>query len=357
MSAEFSQHSDQINGEARDWFLLVESGAVTEQQHEQLTQWLAASNEHLDAYQQLKIICDDLAELSTSAEGAALRQSVETGFTGRILADFMESMQRFSTSLTFGLGRHMAMAVTAVAFVAGALYLSQPAAKSYDVYATHIGEIKTITLDDGSQVTLGANTTVKSWSDDDERQVVLKTGQAFFVVTRDPERPFRVDTEDTRVEVVGTQFDVRSTLGRVRVAVLEGVVNVTSVEPAIDRAGDATDREDMPALVLTAGQQVIKPRATGFQPIKTITEQELSAWRQGRLVYRNASLVDVIGDANRYFDGTIALEGVDLSDLRVTAAIRTDQVEFLPDMLAQSLPIVVRKSGDNKIVISPRDVK
>ena len=70
------------------------------------------------------------------------------------------------------------------------------------------------------------------------------------------------------------------------------------------------------------------------------------------MVYRNASLVDVIGDANRYFDGTISLEAGELSDMRVTLALRTSQVEFLPDMLAQTLPITVRKTDGDRIVLS-----
>ena len=165
-----------------------------------------------------------------------------------------------------------------------------------------------------------------------------------------------------RSKVTGTQFDVRSALHRVRVAVLEGEVNVMQAVPIKEHDGGAADVRFQPELmadtrvvVLGAGQQVIKPQAQDFQAVKPISELELSAWRRDRLVYLDASLVDVIGDANRYFDGTIALDGAKLADLRVTATIRTDQVGVLPDMLAQSLPIVVRKSTANDIVIVALD--
>lgn len=348
MKMEFSRHSDQITSEAAEWFTLVESGSANPQQLHQLEQWMAASDEHLDAYQQLTVIWTDLAELAGSEEGVSLRQSVEKGPINRFFAEIGASAQHLLDN--FGLRPQLALVLSAVAIIAGTLYLSQPVPTLVNVYTTPIGEIKTVTLGDGSQVTLGANSAIEAWSDENERHVVLTSGQAFFVVTTDPERPFWVDAEDTRIKVVGTKFDVRTSQDRVRVAVLEGAVNVASIMPVDDQVNTQT-------VILKTGQQVIKPRANDFQPVKPISERELSAWRRGRLVYLNASIVDVIGDANRYFDGTIALEGVDLSDLRVTAAIRTDQVEFLPDMLAQSLPIVVRKSGDNKIVISPRDVK
>lgn len=348
---EFAKHSEQINAEASDWFTLIRSSSVTAAQQQQFDQWLSANDEHRDAYRQLEIIWDDLAELSTSPEGAALRKSGEAGPVGRFITAIKESASRLFYESTPSLRPQLAMALAGgVAVIVGAVYMSQPPAPSIELYATGVAEIKTVALSDGSQITLGANSTVETWSDSDERRVVLNRGQAFFVVTGDPERPFRVDAEDTRVEVVGTQFDVRSTQDRVRVAVLEGVVNVTSVEPVTEQADNA-------AVTLTAGQQVIKARAAEFQPVKNITELELGGWRQGRLVYRNASLVDVIGDANRYFDGTISMKAGDLSGMKVTLALRASQVEFLPELLAQTLPIEVHRRDDKRIVLSLREEK
>ena len=346
MKTEFNKHSDQINAEAADWFTLIESGSATAHQRNQLEQWLAASDEHLDAYQQLSVIWADLAQLSGLEEGASLSQSDDSNFMGRFFAELGATAQRLADNI--GLRSQWALALSSIVVISGILYLSLPAPASINVFATRIGEIKTITLSDGSQVTMGANSTIEAWSDNDGRYVQLKKGQAFFVVSEDFGRPFWVEAQDTRVKVVGTEFDVRNSLDRVRVAVSEGVVNVTS-----SMFADAQAKAS--SIVLKAGQQVIKPRAKEFQPIKPISEHELSAWRRGRLVYLDASIVDVIGDANRYFDGTIALQGSDLSGLRVTAAIRTDQVEFLPDMLTQTLPIVVKKSGDKRIVISLLD--
>lgn len=83
MKVNFLRHSDQINAEAANWFTLVESGSATKAQRRQLEEWLAASGEHLDAYQQLTVISTDLAQLAGSEEGVSLRQSVEKGFIGR----------------------------------------------------------------------------------------------------------------------------------------------------------------------------------------------------------------------------------------------------------------------------------
>lgn len=77
MKMKFVRHSDQINAEAADWFTLADSGSATKAQRRQLEEWLAASDGHLDAYQQLTGIWSDLAELSGTEEGVSLRQSFE----------------------------------------------------------------------------------------------------------------------------------------------------------------------------------------------------------------------------------------------------------------------------------------
>jgi len=360
MNMEFPKHSNQLNAEAADWFTLLASGSATQQQHHQLERWLAASDEHREAYQQLTVIWGDLATLSESEEGVLLRPSVEKGHVDRFFTEFGASLQQQLSN--FSLRPPLALALFTVVMISSVLFLSQPMPVVVDSYVTGIGEMKTITLADGSQVTLGANSAIEAWSDDAERHVVLASGQAFFEVATDPARPFWVAAQNTRVKVVGTKFDVRYSLDRVRVAVSEGVVNVTSAKPVDDHssvdgdlAGASNAQALVPTIVLRAGQQVIKPRALGFQSVKPISEHELSAWRRGRLVYLDASIVDVVADANRYFEGTITLNGAELSALKVTAAIGIDQIAFLPDMLAQTLPVVVQKSGNSKILISHRD--
>ncbi len=348
MQSGFTQHSEQINEEASEWFTLMQAGSVSDQERQQLQLWLAVDDEHRDAYQQLEVIWSDLAELSESPDGKSLRQSSSTGFLSQFFSEIKESSRRFFAGSAIGLRPQIAMAISFIAIFAGAFYLSQTNPPTIAVYTTQTGEIMTITLEDGSQITLGAKSTLKAWSDETERHVVLEAGQAFFVVTQDPQRPFWVDAEDTRIKVVGTRFDVLRSQGRIRVAVSEGVVNVSS-------STDSGNSSAKAPLVLTKGLQVVKAHSQGFQAVSAISELELAAWRQGRLFYRNANLEDVISDANRYFNGKITLEAPELAGMKVTVAVSIDQIAFLPDMLSQTLPITIRKETGNQIKISARD--
>ncbi len=347
MQQGFTQHSDQVNAEAREWFTLMQSGSVSELEKEKFEHWHQRSEANQDAYRQLDIIWNDLAELSTSQEGVKLQQSVSTRFGASMFSAVKTFTQKVTGIFDVGFVPQMALSLAGVAVIAGMFYLTQMRDTGIQVYVTGLGEIKEVLLDDGSRVTMGAKSRMRTWADADERHVRLESGQAFFVVTKDPERPFWVDANDTRVKVVGTQFDVHTREGRTRVAVLEGIVNVMS----------ATEQQasiETKPVVLTAGQQTTRLNSDVFQPVQTITENELSAWRSGRLIYRNANLVDVIADINRYYDGEVSLESHSLSQLKVTATVRTDQLRFFPEMLSQTLPIQVEKLNSGHVVISAR---
>jgi len=350
MKTTLPQHSQLINRQASEWFTLMQSETISDQNRKQFQEWLAVSGEHFDAYQQLELIWSDLSVLGATADGDAIRHSISERSQFGGIKGLFEPLQNFLGGVSLALRMQFSVALLTLALVG--VVLLQPQSIQVESYATATGEIKTITLADGSEITLGAESIMKTWHTDTERHVTLERGQAFFVVTKDPQRPFWVDADDTQVKVVGTQFDVRRSQGRVRVAVLEGVVKVT------DRTPVKNEMTLPPApVVLTAGQQVIKSHPDTFEAVATITAQELGSWRDGRLFYRNANLQDVIDDANRYFDGNITLATEDLALLKVTAALRTEKIAFLPQLLSESLPIIVHKTVGNHIVLAMAEVK
>ncbi|MBL4826712.1 MAG: FecR domain-containing protein [Spongiibacteraceae bacterium] len=342
MESKFTPHCERVNKEASEWFSLMQSGNVSEQDRLHLEQWLAVSEEHRDAYQQLEVIWDDLAQMLASRQGQLLRDAVDSSFIGKYFLNVKQRIHYFLSPKVW--------VPTLTVIMLGLFLVLQTQTPSVNIYSTRVGEIKTLTLHDGSKITLGAKSTIRAWSDSLERHVVLETGQAFFVVTKDAERPFWVDAKDTRIKVVGTAFDVHSNKDRIRVAVLEGVVNVSA--QASGDAYSAANVETSKAVVLIAGQQVVKPRAEKFSVVSDISENELTAWRQGRLVYRNARLEDVIGDVNRYYDGTIVLQTQSLAEQKVTLALNLDRVEMLPSLLAQSLSLSLHKKSDKRIELS-----
>jgi len=85
-----------------------------------------------------------------------------------------------------------------------------------------------------------------------------------------------------------------------------------------------------------------------------IDSSALASWRDGRLVYHNARLSEVIADANRYYPGSIVLGAQHLENLQVTTSYSVDQVETMVSMLEQSLPLVVHRDSEGRILILPK---
>ena len=244
MSAAVEQ-AEAIRKTARDWIVEL-SGAPSDDARQRLEAWLAADPRHRAAYERTKALWDDAAQLReldslidqdlgmdkrASDHGADLSPSLAKAVPNR--------RRRFLAPL--------AAAAAAAALVVAALPAlllrsgtEAPAVTYAQTAATQIAEIRELTLPDGSIVTVGARSEIDVTFTDGARRVGLISGEAFFDVAPDAERPFIVQAGATEVQVLGTQFDVSRSEDRVRVAVLEGVVEVIhAAAETLARSGES----------------------------------------------------------------------------------------------------------------------
>ena len=346
MTKSSKQLPEYINEQASEWLALVYSGEITAEDQLHLNVWLSEHQDHRQAYKQMQTIWQSLGDLSATAEGMALKQSVsDKPFwiqtiikLSKILSEFREQL---SPKQSVGL---LSLALVSLVAV-GLLIFQQPDGPEVNFYATQIGDTQNITLSDGSQITLGAKSKIKARIGESERYVELIQGEAFFDIATDPSKPFFVSADEVLVEVVGTQFNVLKRYASVNVSVLEGIVNVT------DQEFKHSDVQPNSAVLLTAGKQVVKQQNSNFEQVVDVDVEELGIWRSGRLVFNETALIDVIADASRYFDGNFSMQFDQLANQKVTLSLRTDQIDQLPQMLAKALPIKFRKIPGNIIVI------
>jgi TolA-binding protein len=95
--------------------------------------------------------------------------------------------------------------------------------------------VRTLVLEDGSEVTANVGTTVQLVEQTPERTTVqLQSGAAQFLIRHNPRRVFRVDAGPIQIEDLGTAFGVdHQTGGSVHVVVFEGRVAVLSVASGV----------------------------------------------------------------------------------------------------------------------------
>ena len=338
----FFGRQKNIDAKACEWLMLTQERALNSEEQQAFSAWLAADEAHASSLQELENVWSGLGELDSLAD--LRRDSTDDG-------SVLARINSFFSFDNFQLPQ-MAGGFAVVLLLATVLIAPQfKSAQNQQSFETAISETLSLTLADGSKVTLGAHSQIDISFDNERRHVDLNRGQAFFEVSKDGSRPFYVATKSAVVRVVGTRFDVRRDKDEIKVSVEEGIVEV------VRRSGRTFPSHsvgELPELkTLLAGQQVhVSPEL--MSEIMPIDSSALASWRDGRLVYHNARLSEVIADANRYYPGSIILGAQHLEYLQVTTSYSVDQVETMVSMLEQSLPLVVHRDTDGRILILPK---
>ena len=204
-------------------------------------------------------------------------------------------------------GHRIAAGVLA-AVAAGLLLLFAPGliVRLQSDQVTAIAEVRSVNLDDGTVVLLGADSAIAVRYHDAGRGVRLLKGEAFFEVARDPQRPFTVVARDVDVTVLGTSFNVRLADDGAEVAVTTGVVQVanTGENPAV-------------SLRLEPGDWA---RLAGAGTVErgTVQTDEVAPWLHGQIVVRDRPMADVVDELRRYYRGMIVVADDALRGRRVT---------------------------------------
>jgi transmembrane sensor len=274
--------------------------------------------------------CEDEARafdawISESWEHAAAFWRLEHGFAQldrlRSLPEQAVTAERQPFWSKPRLQMRLAMAATILAlFFAGTsllvnwLAMTAPEATAY---STKIGQISEIAMVDGSQISLDSDSAVRVGTGPDARQVWIDRGRAFFEVTHDGDRPFRVHAGEAEITVLGTKFVVGRSDSRVTTTVLEGKVRL---QP------DA--RESATGLTLTRGQAAIADgRALRPLPMDVGQIQDSLAWREGMVIFKDTPIEQALAEFNRYNQRKLVLRTQTAGDMRIGGKFRLGNVE------------------------------
>ncbi|MEM8984282.1 MAG: FecR domain-containing protein, partial [Pseudomonadota bacterium] len=298
-----SSETQAILEAAHEWMLVLEDPDVSPDERQRFAAWQSENPRHADVYDRVITYREAIKTLPKNAFNPDLHEPSATEVKRQRRHAVLSRIVRF------GIPTALASAA-AVLLAVAVLPRPEPAAPSITAtpvsiatYDTDVGEIRTITLRDGSEITLGAASAVSVTLAAQRRSVTLDRGEAFFAVSSDPSRPFAVQAGQLTVTVVGTAFDVRRSAGVFRVAVAEGVVDVSQPFAIGDRTTDINDNKR-----LRKGETITATVHDGISAISAINPATVGNWRDGRLQYDGVSLAEVVADANRYSKIPIQLE-------------------------------------------------
>lgn len=300
-----------IIAQASEWFVrLQDDGSPAAR--EECANWRAAHPDHELAWQRLSAFGRDLRASAPPQAAATLDQA---------RAD-IQRQRRAGLKWLFGIGLGVGITWHWRAPLGDVLPLHALAD-----FSTGPGERRTLTLADGTQLTLNSNSAADVAIDAQRRHVSLRRGEIMIATAPDAAgRPFIVGTGHGDVAPVGTRFTVRRLEADghpIRVAVFEGAV-------------DIRPQNGSPAQRLHAGKQA-EFTETGIQP-ETDLHPADAAWTQGMLVASRMPLGQFIAELARHRSGRLHCDPA-AADLLVTGAFPLDDSDRILATLEQVLPV------------------
>jgi transmembrane sensor len=210
-------------------------------------------------------------------------------------------------------------------------------------------------LPDGTTGWLNSNSSIKyNGKFISDRQVTL-SGEAFFDVFKDPERPFVVNTIDVVVKALGTRFNVASYCdeNNIEVVLEEGKLLFN------ERGKDET-------LTMKPNDLVVFDKNLRDYSTEEVQTHKYLSWTEGKLVFRNDPLDVIARRLGRWYNIDVEVTGNVTDDLRLRATFIDESFEQVLTLLKRSLPINYRiEYGDinpdgtykkTKAIISTRKI-
>ncbi|MGK7396222.1 MAG: FecR family protein [Candidatus Cyclobacteriaceae bacterium M3_2C_046] len=201
------------------------------------------------------------------------------------------------------------------------------------------GTKSSFTLPDGSRVSLNAASCLRfpRQFSDSNRQVELK-GEAFFEVVKNEHKPFSVKTGDVITTAIGTSFNVRSYPDQVdvNVALVNGLVKVTKTD------------HDSTTFLLKPGEKVRFYQ--GYEELSDFNKTMEMGWKEGILVFKNASFNDFIRQTERWFGVVYEIQGDLKKDWNIDGRFDNESLEEILTGLSFSKGLNYNINGQKVII-------
>lgn len=321
---------DRIELEAAEWVVRSGSSEFSEEDRLCMQAWRDQSPVHETAFQ---FACRTWADMRETrgvpgSESRPRADGTPTAVSPRPAA----SRRRIWLS---------AAASLLVAILAGVWYESSALSPRPVFHLTERGEIRTISLADGSVVHLNTASRIALRYGGRERRIDLLEGEAVFTVASDGDagrggRPFVVSAGGGRIRALGTEFAVRRRPDAVEVIVLEH-----SVEVSVQAAGG-----DPASIVISSGEAVSYAPGTGLREIVQADLSQVAPWRSGLLIFDRLPLEQVIEEINRYRDGRVVLGNAALARREVSGVFRIAELDSAITIIAQRMNARITSVSD-----------
>ncbi len=172
--------------------------------------------------------------------------------------------------------------------------------------------------------------------DGKSRPVELR-GEAYFDVKSNPKKPFIVIGNDIRVIAHGTSFNVMAYPN-------DQLISVTLVDGTIDVSGKK-DGMNRTIKLSEPGTMCHYDLQTSSCKTLSVNINEVTSWKEGRLVFRDEPFSEVVRRINRWYNVNIILEDEVLESQPYRATFEDERLDEVLKLLKLSAPITYKDMG------------
>lgn len=224
-----------------------------------------------------------------------------------------------------------AIAILMVSGITSYLYMNTSSDQTLVV--NNIANERLLNLPDGSTILLAQGSSIKHSKHFSEKvRSIELTGEAFFNVAKDKNRPFIITTSQTQTKVIGTSFRISEANGNTFIEVESGIVEFRGKNEPTNKVR------------LVKGDKakfITKQHAI----LKSTNDSHHSEIKIQYLAYQNESLKSICNDLNELFNVDIRLEGEAVPQLRLTAVFENQNLENILETISFTLDLDIEKNN------------
>ena len=235
----------------------------------------------------------------------------------------------------------VAEGIAATNNLSGMVYPEQVAMgkAEYNVLEVPRGGEYTVTLSDGTVVYLNSGSELRyPVAFGAERRDVFLSGEGYFEVAKDAERPFFVNADKLKIRVYGTSFNVNTyNIANVETVLVEGKIGIQ---------GNNAEYTVKP------GQLALYNREKGTMEIRDVDVRPYVAWKEHEFMFDNESLEEIMNTLSLWYDVDVFFQTVSLKQLHFTGHLgRYEEVSHILDAISGVTQVKFSVKGRTIIVM------
>lgn len=208
---------------------------------------------------------------------------------------------------------------------------------AYKEVKTRKGEKLMVTLPDGTVVWLNAESDLRFPENfKGELRQLEFSGEAYFSVAKHASKPFVIHTEKTKIQVLGTKFNLRA-------LATEAATSVVVEEGKVKFSGNS----DQESLILTANKRGVFDPSTGAPFLKTeeVYAGKYMAWKDNELLLDNLTIEQVSEILERWYNVKIFISRKELHHERYTGSFKNPSLKEVLESMGFAMKFSYKQNG------------